>query len=190
MAETSKTILILVGPEYEDLEVWYPKLRLEEAGFETKLAGIGDTMYRGKHGYPAKMDGHVRDFPAAQLAGIVAPGGWAPDKLRRDLEVLTRVREVHAAGKLVATICHGPWVLISAGIVRGRTLTSTVGIRDDVINAGATWVDRPSVIDGNIVSARVPADLPAFGLAMLDVLESQRARTPFVAGRPELRLST
>ena len=144
MSETSKTILILVGPEYEDLEVWYPKLRLEEAGFETKLAGIGEKGYRGKHGYPATMDGHVRDFPAAQLGGIIAPGGWAPDKLRRDLDVLTRVREVHAAGKLVGTICHGPWVLISAGIVRGRTLTSTLGIRDDVINAGATWVDRRS----------------------------------------------
>jgi len=175
MSEPSKTILILVGPEYEDLEVWYPKLRLEEAGFETKLAGIGERSYRGKHGYPAAMDGHVRDFPALQLAGIIA---------------LTRVREVHAAGKLVGTICHGPWVLISAGIVRGRTLTSTVGIRDDVINAGATWVDRPSVIDGNIVSARVPADLPAFCLSMLDVLEGQRSRSPFPAGRPELRLST
>ena len=114
------TILILVGPEYEDLEVWYPKLRLEEAGFETKLAGIGESTYRGKHGYPATMDGHVRDFPATQLAGIIAPGGWAPDKLRRDLDVLTRVREVHSAGKLVGTICHGPWILISAGIVRGQ----------------------------------------------------------------------
>ena len=180
MAETSTTILILVGPEYEDLEVWYPKLRLEEAGYETKLAGIGEPLYRGKHGYPASMDGDVRDFPAADLAGILAPGGWAPDKLRRDIEVLSRVREVHAAGKLVATICHGPWILISAGIVRGRTLTSTVGIRDDVINAGATWVDRPAVIDGNLVSARVPKDLPAFGVAMLEVL----ARQQLAAGRP------
>jgi protease I len=190
MTEAPKTILILVGPEYEDLEVWYPKLRLEEAGFETKLAGIGEATYRGKHGYPAVMDGHVRDFPANHLAGIIAPGGWAPDKLRRDLDVLTRVREVHSAGKLVGTICHGPWILISAGIVRGRTLTSTVGIRDDVINAGATWVDRPTVVDGNIVSARVPSDLPAFCVSMLDVLESQRARAPFSGARPELRLTT
>src|SRR5438309_1191519 len=136
------TILILVGPEYEDLEVWYPKLRLEEAGFETKLAGMGEGAYRGKHGYPATMDGHIRDFPAVQLAGIIAPGGWAPDKLRRDLDVLTRVREVHAAGKLVGTICHGPWILISAGIVRGRTLTSTGGIPRDVINDGARRVAR------------------------------------------------
>ena len=171
----TETFLILVGPEYEDLEVWYPKLRLEEAGYTTKLAGIGDATYRGKHGYPAQVDGHVRDFAASELVGILAPGGWAPDKLRRDLDVLTRVREVHEAGKLVATICHGPWILISAGIVRGRTLTSTVGIRDDVINAGATWVDRPAVIDGNIVSARVPKDLPAFTVAMLDVLSRRDA---------------
>ncbi len=163
-------ILILVGPEYEDLEVWYPKLRLEEAGYEVKLAGVGDRSYQGKHGYPCHVDGHVRDFPAASLAGILAPGGWAPDKLRRDPDVLARVREVHQAGRMVATICHGPWILISAGIVRGRRLTSTAGIRDDVINAGAEWVDEPAVIDRNIVSSRVPKDLPAFGRAMLEVL--------------------
>lgn len=164
------TILMLCGPEYEDLEVWYPKLRLEEAGFRVPLAGMGEPGYRGKHGYPATMDGHVRDFPAEQLAGIIAPGGWAPDKLRRDPDVLARVREVHAAGKLVGTICHGPWILISAGIVRGRTLTSTVGIRDDVVNAGATWVDEPCRVDGTLVSARVPKDLPAFARGMLQVL--------------------
>lgn len=164
------TVLILVGPEYEDLEVWYPKLRLEEAGYETPLAGIGEPAYRGKHGYPAKMDGQVSDFVADTLAGILAPGGWAPDKLRRDPPLLRLVRQVHEQRKMVATICHGPWILISAGIVRGRRLTSTVGIRDDLVNAGATWVDEPCVIDGNIVSARVPGDLPTFGAAMLDVL--------------------
>ena len=170
----ARTILMLVGPEYEDLEVWYPKLRLEEAGFEVKLAGLGEKEYRGKHGYPCPVDGRVADFPASALAGLVAPGGWAPDKLRRDAEVLRRVREVHAAGKMVATICHGPWVLISAGIVRGRRLTSTIGIRDDLVNAGAQWVDEPAVIDGNLVSSRVPRDLPAFGAAMLRVLAEAR----------------
>lgn len=173
---TKGTVLILVGPEYEDLEVWYPKLRLEEAGYDAPLAGMGDATYRGKHGYPAKMDLSVRDVDAASLAGVLAPGGWAPDKLRRDPDVLRLVREVHGAGKLVATICHGPWILISAGIVRGRTLTSTVGIRDDVVNAGATWVDRPVAVDGNIVSARVPSDLPAFGKAMVAVLDREVAQ--------------
>jgi len=176
------TVLILVGPEYEDLEVWYPKLRLEEAGYETKLVGIGEPSYRGKHGYPCSVDGHVRDFAVDDVVGILAPGGWAPDKLRRDADVLARVREVHAAGKMVATICHGPWILISAGIVRGRTLTSTVGIRDDVLNAGARWVDQPAVIDGNIVSARVPKDLPAFAAAMLQVLHAQAGRRAVTAG--------
>ena len=166
------TVLMLVGPEYEDLEVWYPKLRLEEAGYATPLAGMGERSYRGKHGYPAEVNAHARDFSADALAGILAPGGWAPDKLRRDPAVLDLVRAVHAQGKLVATICHGPWILISAGIVRGRRLTSTVGIRDDVVNAGATWVDEPAVIDGNIVSSRVPKDLPAFAVAMLRVLEA------------------
>jgi protease I len=167
----SKTILCLVGPDYEDLEVWYPKLRLEEAGFEVPLAGMGQSTYHGKYGYPASTDGHARDFPAASLAGIIAPGGWAPDKLRRDPHVLALVREMNDAGKLVATICHGPWILISAGIVRGRTMTSTVGIRDDVTNAGATWIDRPVVVDRNIVSARVPKDLPEFGQALVGWLE-------------------
>jgi protease I len=171
----ARTILILVGPEYEDLEVWYPKLRLEEAGFEVRLAGTGEKEYRGKHGYPCPVDGRVHDFPEERLAGLVAPGGWAPDKLRRDPEVLRRVREVNAAGKMVATICHGPWVLISAGIVRGRRLTSTVGIRDDLVNAGAEWVDQPAVVDGNLVSARVPKDLPAFGAAMMRVLGEGRS---------------
>ena len=172
MAKSGR-ILILVGPEYEDLEVWYPKLRLEEAGFETILAGTGEREYRGKHGYPCPVDAHVKEVPASSLAGILAPGGWAPDKLRRDADVLARVREVHDAKKMVATICHGPWILISAGILKGRKLTSTVGIRDDVKNAGAEWVDQPAVIDGNIVSARVPKDLPAFAKAMLEVLGKQ-----------------
>lgn len=164
------TVLCFVGPEYEDLEIWYPKLRLEEAGFDVPLVGMGDASYRGKHGYPATVDGHARDYIGAEIAGIIAPGGWAPDKLRRDKDVLAITRSAHEAGKLIATICHGPWILISAGIVRGRTLTSTVGIRDDVINAGATWVDQAVCVDGNIVSARVPKDLPAFGAALVDWL--------------------
>ena len=169
----TKRIACLVGPEYEDLEVWYPKLRLEEAGYEVPLIGIGDTVYLGKHGYPATVDAHIDAIDAATLDGIIAPGGWAPDKLRRDSHVLRLVREVHDAGGLIATICHGPWILISAGIVRGRTLTSTVGIRDDVTNAGATWVDEPVVVDGNLVSSRVPKDLPAFGAAMVEWLAAR-----------------
>ena len=108
------------------------------------------------------------------MAGIIAPGGWAPDKIRRDPAALELVRQVNAAGGLVATICHGPWVLISAGVVKGRRMTSTRGIRDDVVNAGATWVDEAVVEDGNLISSRVPKDLPAFGEALVSWL----ARAP------------
>ncbi len=169
----TKHIACLVGPEYEDLEVWYPKLRLEEAGYTVSLVGAGEPSYRGKHGYPAPVDLQIDALDVAGLHGIIAPGGWAPDKLRRIPAVLDAVRAVHDAGKMVASICHGPWILISAGIVRGRMMTGSLGIRDDLLNAGALWVDQPSVIDGNVVSARVPKDLPAFGVAMLEVLARQ-----------------
>ena len=171
-----ETVLMLVGPEYEDLEVWYPKLRLEAAGFEVPVAGMGEKSYLGKHGYPCPVDGDIRELMSDTLAGIIAPGGWAPDKLRRDPTVLNLIREVNANGGLVATICHGPWILISAGIVKGRRMTSTVGIRDDVVNAGATWVDEPVVVDGNLISSRTPKDLPAFGEALVGWLSSRPAR--------------
>ena len=104
---------------------------------------------------------------------MVVPGGWAPDKLRRDPKVLALVRELDETGRMVATICHGGWVLASAGIVRGRRMTSTVGIKDDLTHAGALWLDQPVVMDGNLVSAQLPKDLPAFGVAMIGVLERQ-----------------
>ncbi len=176
LAMSKGTIAILVAADYEDLEVWYPKLRLEEAGYETPLIGLGERTYSGKWGYPAVMDRHVADVDPATLCGVLAPGGWAPDKLRRDPAVLNLVRHVDHAGGLVATICHGPWILISAGVVRGKRMTSTVGIRDDVVNAGALWVNEPTVIDGHLVSARVPQDLPAFARAMLHVLDEQARR--------------
>lgn len=163
----SKRVAILVGPEYEDLEVWYPKLRLEAAGFEAPLVGTAGVTFTGKYAYPAKVELDIAALDPASLAGVLAPGGWAPDKLRRDPAVLDLVRAVHSSGGLLATICHGPWILISAGVVRGRRMTSTVGIRDDLTNAGAVWVDEPVVLDGNILSSRVPKDLPAFGEAMV-----------------------
>lgn len=166
-------VAILVGPDYEDLEVWYPKLRLEAAGFSAPLVGLKGATFKGKHGYPAPVELAIEDVDHASLAGVLAPGGWAPDKLRREPKVLELVRGVHQVGGLVATICHGPWILISAGIVRGRRMTSTVGIRDDVQNAGAVWVDEPVVVDGNLISSRVPKDLPAFGEAMVGWLRAR-----------------
>lgn len=165
------TVLVLVGPEYEDLEVWYPKLRFEEAGYAAPIAGLGAASYTGKHGYPCKPDGHVRDWSADQLAGIVLPGGWAPDRIRRDAAALALVRAVHDSGKLVATICHGPWIAVSAGIVRGRRVTSSLGIRDDLVNAGGIWEDAEVVCDRNLISSRAPADLPAFSRECVRWLE-------------------
>jgi protease I len=167
------TVVILVGPEYEDLEVWYPKYRLEAAGYATPLVGMGASTYLGKHGYPCPVDLNSSELNADNLAGIIAPGGWAPDKIRRDPAVLAAVRAVHQRGGLVGTICHGPWILISAGVVQNRRVTGSGGVKDDLENAGAIWVDAPVVIDGNIVSGRVPKDLPAFGEALVDWLNER-----------------
>ncbi len=166
-----KTIAAVVDDLYEDLELWYPRLRLEEAGWKVVVAGpAAATTYAGKHGYPCRSDAAFADLRAADFEGLLVPGGFAPDKIRRDAHVLSLTREIHASGKLVAFICHAGWVLISAGILRGKRATSTVGIRDDMVNAGATWVDAPLVVDGNLVSSRTPVDLPAFGKGIVDWL--------------------
>ncbi len=164
-------ILMLVGDAYEDLELWYPKLRLEEAGGEVVLAGEtqGHT-YAGKHGYPCTSDAAIADIDSAAFDGIVVPGGWMPDKLRRDEKVLTLVRDFAARGQLVAAICHGGWIPISAGVYRGVRVTGSPGIKDDLINAGAIWEDASVVVDRHFVSSRKPADLPAFMAAIVSLL--------------------
>ena len=125
-----QTVLILVGPEYDDLEVWYPKYRLEAAGIKAPLAGTGESTYTGKYGYPCSVEGSVTDFDPATLTGVLAPGDWAPDKLRRDPAVLRLAQKVNERGGLIASICHGPWVLISAGIVAGKRVTGSIGVKD------------------------------------------------------------
>lgn len=163
-----KKLLALVGDDYEDLELWYPLLRAQEAGMATTVAGekAGHT-YRGKHGYPSVSDAAIAEVSGDDYSGILVPGGWMPDKLRRDPSVLSLVRHFAAEGKLVATICHGPWIPISAGVVRGVKMTSTPGIKDDVINAGASWTDEAVVVDRNFISSRRPADLPIFAAEMM-----------------------
>ncbi len=164
-------ILTLVGDDYEDLELWYPKLRLEEAGGHVTLAGsMQGRTYLGKHGYPCTSDAAIADMEAADFHGIVIPGGWMPDKLRRDEKVLELVREFAAHGKLVAAICHGGWIPISAGVYRGVRVTGSPGIKDDLMNAGAIWEDTPVVVDRHFVSSRKPGDLPAFLEAIVEVL--------------------
>lgn len=166
----SKKLLAFVGDLYEDLELWYPKLRLEEAGYGWTLAGEEKRTFTSKHGYPAPADALVSEVKSADFAGVLIPGGFMPDKLRRNKDVLRLTREFHEAGKLVAFICHGGWIPISAKIVKGKRATGTVAIKDDLENAGAVWVDEPVVIDGNLISSRVPKDLPAFGKAIVDYL--------------------
>lgn len=171
METDGRAILILVGDDYEDLELWYPKLRLEAAGLRVVLAGpTRDTLYRGKHGYPATSSAAIPQVRGEDFAGIVIPGGWMPDKLRRDQHVLALTRHFAESGKLVASICHGPWILISAGVCRGVRMTSTPGIRDDLVNAGVVWLDEPVVCDRNFITSRRPLDLPKWGEEILRFL--------------------
>jgi protease I len=167
----SPRILFFVGEDYEDLELWYPLLRLREAGAETVVAGpAAGERYLGKHGYPARSDAAVSDVAASDFDGVVIPGGWMPDKLRRDPQVLALVREIAGAGKLTAAICHGGWIPISAGVYRGVRVTGSPGIKDDLVNAGAEFSDEPVVVDRHFVSSRKPDDLPQFCRAILAVL--------------------
>jgi len=164
-------VAVLIEALYQDMEVWYPYLRLREAGHEAVAAGCGAETYTGKYGYPIRVDAQVADLDAGELGGIVIPGGWAPDRLRLHEPVLALTRAMMEADKVVAAICHAGWVLASAGVCRGRELTSYVAIRDDLVNAGAKWVDREVVRDGGLVTSRTPDDLPAFMRATLAALE-------------------
>lgn len=163
-----RRILILTGDVYEDLELWYPKLRLIEAGADVVVAGErAGAKYDGKHGYPCRADAALGEMRAADFDGLVVPGGFMPDKLRRDAHVLQLVRDFATTGKLVAAICHGGWIPISAGVYRGVRTTGSPGIKDDLVNAGAIWEDAPVVVDRNFVSSRKPDDLPDFCRAIL-----------------------
>lgn len=166
-ASPPRRILILVESAYEDLELWYPKIRLEEEGFETIVAGPEKVVYSGKHGYPCKPDRTLNEVRAADFDGLVIPGGWAPDRLRRLPVVLDLVREFDRAGKTIGMICHAGWVPISARILAGRQVTGVSAIRDDLENAGARFLDQSVVVDGNLISSRTPADLPDFCRAMI-----------------------
>jgi protease I len=166
----SRSILAFVGDIYEDLELWYPKIRVEEAGYTVKLAGEEVRTYAGKNGYPAKADITLADARSQDFAGLLIPGGFMPDKLRRYPKVLQLTREFVEQQKPVAFICHGGWIPISAKVLKGKKATGTVAIKDDLENAGAIWVDAPVVIDGNLISSRTPVDLAPFAKAFVDAL--------------------
>ncbi|MBX2850444.1 MAG: type 1 glutamine amidotransferase [Phycisphaeraceae bacterium] len=172
MQLTGRRVLIFVGDDYEDLELQYPKYRLREAGAEVVVAGLeAGVTHQGKHGYPQLSEAKLADLSANDFDGLVVPGGWMPDKLRRYEEVLSITDDIHQQGKCIASICHGAWINISANVVKGYRYTSTPGIKDDLINAGVSeWVNEETVIDRHHVSARRPDDCPAFCRALIEVM--------------------
>ncbi len=164
-----KLAVVLAENIYENLELHYPRLRLIEAGFETKVvAPKKGEVYRSKEGYPVTSDAEFSEIVSSEVKVLIVPGGYAPDKLRRYPACLELVSAVSKAGGVVGMICHAGWVPASAGILKDRRITSLPAIKDDLINAGAHWVDEPCVADGNLISAQIPKDLPAFMKAILE----------------------
>jgi protease I len=176
MSLIGKRVAVLAEEEYEDMELWYPLLRLRGEGANVVVVGTGSAEnYNSKHGYPVKVDIAAEKLNAKDVDAVVIPGGYAPDRMRRYPTILKLVREVSEQSKIVAFICHAGWVPISAGIVKGRKVTSVSAIKDDLVNAGATWVDEEVVRDGNLISSRRPADLPAFADAIVAALNGSEA---------------
>ncbi|WP_128895133.1 type 1 glutamine amidotransferase domain-containing protein [Longirhabdus pacifica] len=169
-----KKVLAFVDIEFEDLEMWYPVLRLREAGACVDIVGPkAKHTYVGKYGVPIESDFDFSQVEESDYDALYIPGGWAPDKLRRYERVLELTKQFHQNEKPIAHICHAGWVLSSANICKGYTMTSTPGIKDDLIHAGANWVDEEVVVDRNIVSGRRPPDLPAFMKAFIELIHAK-----------------
>jgi protease I len=169
-----KRIAILAEDLYEDLELWYPRLRLQEEGAEVMVLGPGDPrIHHSKHGYPVAIDQAIQAADVEQFEAVIIPGGYAPDRLRRHPAMVNFVREMARRGKIVAAICHGPWMLASAEVVAGKNLTGFFSIKDDLVHAGANYKDAEVVVDGNLITSRQPADLPAFLDAIIAALAGE-----------------
>jgi protease I len=161
--ENSPKVAVLVEDQYQVLEAWYPLLRLREEGFEALSVGTGlKNSYKSKEGYEIFADTSIDKISADDFSAVVVPGGYAPDFLRRYPKINNFVRDLFKQGKLVASICHGGWVLASADILKGKTATCFYAIKDDIIHAGAKYIDKEVVVDGNLITSRKPEDLPAF----------------------------
>jgi len=174
MSLHNKTVICLLDDEFEDLELWYPVYRTREAGATVLFAGpVKGAKHIGKYGVPAIADLSFDEVNSEDIIGLLVPGGWAPDKLRRYPKVLQLVQQLDQQNKPIGQICHAGWVLISAKILDGRQVTSTPGIRDDMENAGAVWHDKEVVVDNNLISARRPPDLPAYAQAFVQALEQR-----------------
>ena len=166
-----KKVIILIEDMYNDLEFWYPYYRMKEAGVDVVVVGPGSASeYTGKSGIPCKEDVSPEKISAAEYDGIIIPGGYAPDRMRRHESMVTLVKDFFDAGKVVAAICHAGWMLASAEIVEGRTVTSFFAIKDDLVHAGANWIDKEVVVDGKLITSRQPDDLPAFMKAIIAAL--------------------
>jgi protease I len=171
MVHDQQKVLLLAADEFEDMELLYPQYRLAEEDVQVTVAGLDDQPVRGKKGHgPVPVDTTVDRVAEGDFDALVIPGGYAPDKLRRSEAVLDLVRAFDAAGKPIAFICHAGWVPISARILKGRRATSVGAIKDDMVNAGTDWVDEATVVDGNLISARTPADLGPWMKALLKAL--------------------
>ena len=157
-----KTYGVFIAEGFEDLEFWVPVMRLREEGARVVVIGLNSATVSGKHCLEATPERTISEVRAEEFDGLVVPGGWAPDKLRRSEDVLNLVRAIHTQGKPIGFICHAGWVAASAGILRGRHATGSRGIRDDLVNAGATWVDVPAFREGNLIWGRVVEDIPDF----------------------------
>lgn len=163
MSLQNKRIAVLAADLYQEMEIWYPLLRFREDGAETVAVGAeAGKTYSSKKGYPVVSDVSIADVRAADFDAVIVPGGWAPDILRQDERILNFVREMDKAGKIVGAICHAGWVLCSADVLRGRKVTCYKAIKDDMIHAGAEYVDQEVVVDRNFITSRMPTDLPAF----------------------------
>jgi protease I len=158
-----KRVAILAENMYQEMELWVPYYRLREEGAEVKIVGAaGAQSYTSKHGYPVTVDVQAQSTTAVEFDAVVVPGGYAPDMMRRHEAMVRLVREAAQQGKVVAAICHAGWMLVSAGIVKGKNATSFSSIKDDLVAAGAKWVDAEVVVDGTLITSRKPDDLPAF----------------------------
>jgi protease I len=175
-----KRVAILLESKYNEFEFWYPYFRMKEAGALVSIVGTGPKEYLGSNGLPAPHPSVRESLEELVLAetvrvedfdGVIVPGGFAPDYMRRNPALIQFVRDMHAAGRIVAAICHAGWVLVSAGVLKGKRATCFYAIKDDVINAGARYLDRPVVRDGNLITSRCPDDLPAFCRAIIEALK-------------------
>ena len=170
MKLTDKKIAILVENLYQEHELWYPYYRMKEEGAQVLVVGPGLGTFTSKYGYPVEADAAATDLTADDLDALIIPGGYAPDHMRRHRSMVDLVREAVGMGKVVAAICHAGWMLASADVLKGRKVTGFFAIRDDLVHAGAQYVDEKVVVDGNLITSRKPHDLPAFCRAIIKAL--------------------